>query len=82
MNVRIAAGCTACRLCEAVAPGVFEVARGACVARPEGRFLWEAFAREIREAAEACPVGVIEVEDSRPEGILMALPGGTTWTTR
>lgn len=59
-KVWIEEGCTVCGLCEEIAPDVFEVDDDAVVI--EGADL-EANEDEIKEAAESCPVEIIQFEE-------------------
>jgi ferredoxin len=59
LGLRVTEGCTACGLCEAIAPAVFEVTGAGCRLRPEGPSGWPEFLEEIREAARLCPSGSI-----------------------
>ncbi len=59
MQVKIVPGCIACGVCEALCPEVFTVL-DTSVANNENVPGREA---ECREAAEACPVSVILVEE-------------------
>ena len=61
MRARVKEGCTGCGLCEAICPEVFRI-------NNDG--LAEAFSEvtaetidNVREAAESCPVSVIEIEE-------------------
>jgi ferredoxin len=59
MNVQIVDGCIACGACEAICPNVFTVhdtAEADNMAVP-------GFEMEVREAASACPVSVIKIEE-------------------
>jgi len=58
-KVWIEEGCTACGLCEEIAPAVFELEDVAIV--KEGVDFNE-FEEEIKEAADSCPVEVIIYE--------------------
>ncbi|MFO7878719.1 MAG: ferredoxin [Bacteroidales bacterium] len=60
-NLRIEEGCTACGVCEEVAPDVFKVEDEAIII--EGADL-AANEDEIREAAEECPVEVIQFDEA------------------
>ncbi len=63
-RVRIVPGCTSCGSCEAICPKVFEITDIAYV--KENAPIQEN-ANLIREAAEMCPVQVIEVEDEKED---------------
>ena len=58
--VRITPGCISCGTCEAVCPKVF-VVKGVSEVLPNPDLV--ANADEIREAADLCPVSVIQVDD-------------------
>jgi len=58
MNVRVAPGCIACGLCEQIAPNVFHVTDRAHVFSD---VTLKEYEREIKHAAESCPVQVIEI---------------------
>ncbi|HKK67530.1 MAG TPA: ferredoxin [Bacteroidales bacterium] len=59
-NLRIEEGCTACGLCEDIAPDVFKVEDEAIIL--EGADI-AANEEDIREAADACPVEVIVFDE-------------------
>ena len=59
-KVKITPGCISCGTCEVVCPEVFEVTDVSHV--KDGADLQKNEAK-IKEAAEMCPVGVIEVEE-------------------
>ena len=62
-KVSIEDGCTACGLCEDICPEVFELAdREEAIVRTDADY--NAFEDEIKEAAESCPVEVIQIEES------------------
>lgn len=64
-RVWIEDGCIACNLCEDLVPEVFEVpAGGECQVTPGySEFLVKpGFDERIQEAADSCPVEVIEIE--------------------
>jgi len=52
--------CTSCGLCESIADQVFEVPDKMIV---KDNVNFNLFASEIREAADSCPVGVINFEE-------------------
>lgn len=61
-KVRIVPGCISCGSCEAICPSVFQVTDVARVIEssdPNGE------PDLVREAADMCPVSVIEVEDEQ-----------------
>jgi len=58
-KVIIQPGCTACGACEFIAPEVFEVKVTACVKKVD----FTQHAEEIEDAARACPVEVITIEN-------------------
>ena len=60
-KIWIERGCTACGLCESICPEVFTVEDEAIV-NPDVNF--DAYADQIKEAAESCPVEVIKYESS------------------
>ena len=56
-------GCISCKVCEDLAPNVFLVeGDAACVIRPDAAALFEAQHDDIVEAAQDCPVEVIQFE--------------------
>ncbi|MEA2041634.1 MAG: ferredoxin [Bacteroidota bacterium] len=59
-KVWIEEGCTVCGLCEEMAPDVFEV-EDDCVVKDGADF--DANEEDIKEAAESCPVEVIQFEE-------------------
>ena len=59
MDVWILPGCSVCGLCEAVAPGMFQVTDKARVVQPGSGLSWADFARVVADAAVMCPVDVI-----------------------
>lgn len=61
MRVWIIAGCTSCGLCESISPEVFAVEDEAVVI--EG-IDYDEFKDDIIEAADNCPVGVIEYDEN------------------
>jgi ferredoxin len=62
-KVWIEEGCTACGLCEEIAPEIFELGdRDEAIVKPDANF--EAYEDEIKEAAESCPVEVIQIQES------------------
>jgi ferredoxin len=61
-KVWIEEGCTACGLCEDIAPEVFELGdRDEAIVKPDADFA--ANEDEIKEAAESCPVEVIKIQE-------------------
>jgi len=64
-KVWIEAGCISCMRCQDIAPDVFLVADDAdCVVRPGAAQHFSELAEDIEQAAEDCPVEVIQVEHS------------------
>ncbi|MEC8253108.1 MAG: ferredoxin [Planctomycetota bacterium] len=62
-KVWIEEGCISCQRCQDIAPEVFFVADDAdCVVRPEAPQRFDDQSDEIEQAAEDCPVEVIQVE--------------------
>lgn len=62
-RVWVEEGCTACGLCEGIAPEVFELDdRDEAIVKPVAGLT--AYEEEIKEAAESCPVEVIQIEES------------------
>jgi len=59
-KVRIVPGCISCGTCEAICPAVF-VVEG--TARVHNQAAVAAHSIAVEEAAEMCPVSVIEVSD-------------------
>jgi ferredoxin len=57
-------GCISCGTCEAVCPEVFEITN-VSVLKNDADF--QANEESIREAAEICPISVIDVEDERDD---------------
>lgn len=62
-RVFIEEGCISCCLCQDLVPEVFLVRDGQdCVIQPDAVAWFEKRAEQILEAAEDCPVEVIQVE--------------------
>lgn len=65
-RVWIEEGCISCNLCEDIVPEIFEVPIGElCHVKPDAqRFLVgdAAFDAKVQEAADSCPVEVIQLE--------------------
>lgn len=59
MQVDIVEGCIACGVCESLCPNVFTVLDTAVADNSEV----PGFEQECREAAAACPVSVIKIEE-------------------
>lgn len=59
MYVKIVEGCIACGLCESICSNVFTVYDTAQADNTQV----PGFENECREAAEACPVSVIKIEE-------------------
>lgn len=66
MNVRIAPGCIACGLCEQIAPAVFQIADRSYVVRDAAIAKYK---EEVKQAAELCPVQVIEIVKEDDEAV-------------
>ena len=64
ISVSVTPGCISCGTCAALCPTVFEIA-GISKVKPGADLTRNAEC--IREAAEICPVGVIEVEEADPD---------------
>lgn len=62
VNVTIEPGCIASCLCESACPEVFAVESEVQV-RPGAEQYFASHADKIREAAEGCPVSVIQIEE-------------------
>lgn len=60
-KVNISEGCTICGLCEQICPEVFEM--GDTTAKVKEGVDLNQYESTIREAADSCPVNVIEVVD-------------------
>ena len=60
LGVKIVPGCISCGTCESVCPKVFQV-KGIAEVRPNPNL--DENAELVREAAEICPVNVIQVEE-------------------
>jgi ferredoxin len=58
-KVSIAPGCVSCGTCQAICPEVFEVTDVCHVKNDVDLVKYE---KKIKEAAQACPVGVIGIE--------------------
>ena len=61
MRVWIEPGCTACGLCEGICPEVFTVEDEA---RINSGVDYDEYADAIKEAADSCPVAVIEYDEN------------------
>jgi ferredoxin len=61
MRVWIEKGCTACGLCESICPEVFTVEDEATV---KSGVDYDEFTDQIKEAADSCPVAVIEYDEN------------------
>ena len=62
-KIWIEEGCISCSLCMDIAPDVFDVPDGEdCVIRPCAKDHFQAKARDIKLAAEDCPVEIIKIE--------------------
>jgi ferredoxin len=61
MRVWINEGCTACGLCESICPEVFSVDDLANVIEGVN---YDQYAEGIKEAADSCPVAVIEYDEN------------------
>ena len=62
-RVWIEEGCISCKLCEDIAPKVFLVNDDEdCIVKPDAAALFGPLAEDIEQAAEDCPVEVINVE--------------------
>lgn len=62
-KVWIEEGCISCRVCEDLAPQVFQIVDDQpCVLRPDAAAHFAAAADDIAEAARDCPVEVIKIE--------------------
>lgn len=59
MHVRILEGCIACGVCESISPEVFTVLE---TSEPDNSQV-PGHEDDCREAAEACPVSVIKIEE-------------------
>jgi ferredoxin len=59
-KVRIVPGCISCGTCEAICPAVFKVEG---TARVHNHAAVSSFPEAVDEAAEMCPVSVIEVTE-------------------
>lgn len=59
-RVKIVPGCTSCGSCEAICPQVFEITD---IAHVKNNAPIQKHEDLVREAAEMCPVQVIEVEE-------------------
>lgn len=63
-KVRIVPGCISCGTCEAICPAVFKVEG---TARVHNHAAVASHETEVEEAADMCPVSVIEVRESTDE---------------
>ncbi len=62
-KIWIEEGCISCKLCEEIAPDVFQVEDDQdCVVRPEAARFFSGQAEDIEQAADDCPVEVIHLE--------------------
>lgn len=62
-RVWIEEGCISCKVCEDLAPQVFQVdGDNTCIVRPEAARHFEAMVDEIEQAAKDCPVEVIKLD--------------------
>jgi ferredoxin len=62
-KVWIEEGCISCKLCEDIAPQVFEVADDEdCVIKPDAAAHFATLDEDIEQAADDCPVEVIKLE--------------------
>lgn len=62
-KIWIEEGCISCKLCQDIAPDVFQVEDDEdCVVRPEAAKFFAPQSEDIDQAAEDCPVEVIQVE--------------------
>lgn len=62
-KVWIEEGCISCKLCQDIAPDVFLVEDDEdCIVRPEAGQHFGAQAEDIQQAADDCPVEVIQLE--------------------
>jgi ferredoxin len=59
MHVKVVDGCIACGVCESITPEVFTVLETSVVDNSQV----PGHEDECREAAEACPVSVIKIEE-------------------
>lgn len=60
-KINISEGCTLCGLCEQICPEVFELGDDSAKVKAGADF--NANEKSAREAADSCPVNVIEVVD-------------------
>jgi ferredoxin len=67
-RVWIAPGCIVCNLCEDTCPEVFDVQEETCVIRPVAEKHYITHDRQIRQAADECPVDVIRVQGHNEPG--------------
>lgn len=62
-SVSIEAGCISCKLCQDIAPKVFQVEDDRdCIVRPEAAAHFAALREDIEQAARDCPVEVIRID--------------------
>jgi ferredoxin len=62
-RVWIEEGCISCKVCEDLAPQVFEVdGDGTCIIRPDAAAHFRKLQDEIEQAAKDCPVEVIKLD--------------------
>ena len=62
-KVWIEEGCISCKLCQDIAPDVFLVEDDEdCIVRPEAAQYFGPQAEDIQQAADDCPVEVIQID--------------------
>ena len=62
-KVWIEAGCISCKLCQDIAPTVFQVEDDQdCVVKPDAGLHFQQLREDIEQAARDCPVEVIKIE--------------------
>lgn len=62
-KVWIEEGCISCKLCEDIAPQVFQVGDDQdCIIKPDAGVHFSPLDEDIEQAADDCPVEVIKVE--------------------
>jgi ferredoxin len=60
-SLEVREGCTACGLCESVAPEVFRVTASGSAVRTLDPNLWERYLDGILQAERLCPSGAIRI---------------------